>query len=129
VTEESVEGPAARPYPPRPVAGPAAGEGEKGEEDEAAGPRAWEFPLDFLATAVGIVVGMERTSSRKLREALKRHGYVLSSVQGAAVLDLLRQAGVIGVAEEEREGAAVLLHDPAAAGVLVQELIAKRKEE
>lgn len=127
MAEESVAGPSARSQAPRPPAGPAAGASTE-KEEETTGPGEWEFPLDFLATAVGIVTGTERISSRKLREALKRHGYMLSSVQGSAVLDLLRQAGVIGSAEGEREGAPVFLHDPAAAGVLVQELVAKQKQ-
>ena len=122
VAAESVEGPSAWPSAPRPSAGTAEREGE------TAGPGEWAWPLDFLATAVGIVTGTERISSRKLREALKRHGYMLSSAQGAEVMDLLRQAGVVGGAEGEREGAPVLLRDPAAAGVLVQELVAKQKQ-
>jgi hypothetical protein len=89
----------------------------------------FEFPLDFLAMVVGIVTGMERPSSRKLRETLKRHGYILSSSQGAAILELLREAGVIGAAEGEREGAPVLLRDPAAASLLLQELLERRKQK
>lgn len=126
VTAEAVEDAAGRSPAPRAATGHGAGPAAEG------GPAADEeldLPLDFLATVVGIVSGQERTSSRKLREALKRHGYMLSSAQGAAVLELLRQAGVIGTAEGEREGAPVIIADPAAAGVLVQELIAQRQRK
>jgi hypothetical protein len=125
VTAEAVEDSAEPSAAPRaatgPGTGPAAAGGTAADED-------LDYSLDFLATVVGIVSGQERTSSRKLREALKRHGYMLSSAQGAAVLDLLRQAGVIGIAAGEREGAPVLMQDPAAAGVQVQELLAQRKQ-
>lgn len=124
---ETVEDATGQSSAPRSATGHGAGP-DAVEQGTAAG-EDLDFRLDFVATVVGIVSGQKRTSSRKLRGALKRHGYRLSSAQGAAVLELLRQAGVIGPAEGDRAGAPVLIADPAAASVRVQELLAQRKQK